>query len=186
MKKFFIMMLMCVISVSVFAQGDYFSNKRTFVFINGHGGTLLDKPKIDGIKSTGTILGGSITIGYQFSDLVNVGVGIAPAYTEAWTKAEDLSSKHFGDHSSELPVFIQVRFDKVYNKTSPFGELRVGGIVGECSTGNIINENGPSAIYLNAGFGYRVKRLNMGISWTEEFNKDGHIGYICGTVGLVI
>lgn len=182
MKKILVFLMMCVFAVSTFAQDNYLKPvSHVYTFISGHAGTLVDKPYS---SFTGTVIGGSVTIGYQFSHMVNIGIGFAPAYTEAWIKVEK-PSMHIGDNGSILPIFAQFRIDDISKKISPYAELRAGGIIGECKLGDIIYDK-PSAAYLHGGLGVRIKRFNIGLSYTEEINKDDHAGYFGGSIGFVI
>ena len=170
MKKVFIFVMMCLFTMTISKAaepvGDYLP-QNFHMFVNGHIGTYVDKPS--GANCDGTVLGGSIVGGYQFSRIVNGGIGMAPAYAELWTK-------HGGSESYEVPIFAQIRLDNMDKKINPYGEFRIGAV---------IFEKGSAALYLNTGFGVRIKRFNIGISYTEEIN-DGHTGYFGGMIGIVI
>lgn len=162
MKKYLFLLVSLIMSVSVFGQ-DYMSGKWR-VFVDAGMGTF--------VHGTGdyhaVLVGGSVTVGHQFTDCVNVGLGIAPVGTvDSWGTG--------GQRSFEIPVYAQIRLDDMNKKVSPFGQLRLGAAFGEHNT---------KAFQFNIGAGVRICHFTVGAEFVEDINH-GSVGYVMGKIGLV-
>ena len=162
MKKYLFVLVSLVMSVSVFAQ-DYMSEKW-HVYVDAGMGAF--------VHGTGdyhaVLVGGSVTVGYQFNDYVNVGLGIAPVGSvDSWGNG--------GHNSYEIPVYAQIRLDDMNKKVSPYGQLRLGAAFGEHST---------TAFQFNLGAGVRIRHFTVGAEFIEDINHES-VGYVMGKVGFM-
>lgn len=161
MKKILFVLVSLVMSMSMFGQ-DYMSNKW-HVFVDAGMGTF-----VHGTGDYSAVLaGGSVTVGYQFTDCVNAGLGISPVgAVDSWGTG--------GQRSFEVPVYAQIRLDDMNKKVSPFGQLRLGAAFGENST---------TAFQFNIGAGVRIRHFTVGAEFVEDVNH-GSVGYVMGKIGL--
>ena len=162
MKKILFVLVSLVMSVSMFGQ-DYMSGKWHVYFDAGMGTFIHGTGDYKAV-----LVGGSITVGYQFADCVNVGLGISPVgAVDSWGTG--------GQRSFEVPVYAQIRLDEMNKKVSPFGQLRLGASFGEHNT---------KAFQFNLGAGVRIHHFTIGAEFVEDVNH-GSVGYVMGKIGLV-
>ena len=162
MKKILFILMMFCAAISINAQSSLLVN-RLHLYVEGLGGTVVDKPDfVDG----SALAGGAVTVGYQLSDILNLGLGASPTFLDMWP----------GGDRWVVPIYAQARFDNTLNDFSPYGEVRMGAS---------IPERGESSFYLNGSVGLRYRRGYIGVFYTEDIN-DGHIGYIGGKIGIVL
>lgn len=164
MKKILFVLVSLVMTMSVFAQ-DYMSNKW-HVYIDGGMGAIVHKStKYD---CGAVFVGGSITVGYQVTNFMNIGLGSDPiGAIDSWGIG--------GKKPYEIPVYAQVRFDEMNEKIAPYIQFRFGEAFGE---------HNSKAFHLNIGAGIRIRHFTIGGEFIGDINH-GSVGIAMGKIGLV-